>query len=500
MHTYRLTSDEIEGLRTFVQAHTPVGFLWYWLLTNDLIFPDHCVAWTKEYFECLETGEDLALESFRGSIKSTWLANIMVYLLGCSPHLENLLVQAGDNMAEENTSFMSSIIADQPGWKILFPGLEKDERKWGAEGYEIKDTKLPYGQWRRKRTKVPSIVGGGYKSKVVLGKHPRGIFARDDINDYKNTRSPRELKTVRDTVFKEISPAADRATIEIDVFTPWVKDDIGDVRKRLTHVRHILTPIYRLDAKGKPTSEPTWPEYFPEEVIEKLRSSLPPAEWAQMYMCDLSAMQGQTLKRGWVHWYDHTEINPDWATYIGVDYMSLSDVTNVRGRDWFTLAVLKLHPNNFLILSDGYRGQITRADAEQVCLNWGETYDETLKVMRVENLGKAEEFANWMVKNAPFRVKAEGVKNRSKAERFEVELAPVFRGSKVRVSNEPGNKFIEQFFREWLAWDSTESYPDDTLDSVWHGVAAAKTFIKPRKDWEANKPKDEHPYAGFAAP
>lgn len=496
---YRLTGKEIEAVRERVHAYTPEGFVLYWHVVNSLPMPEHVVGWTIKYFDSLKDGKDLALEAFRGSIKTTFVSNLVVYTIGCKPHLEHLIMQGGDVVAEENTSFIADIIENNPGFKILFPGIRPDTKKWGAEGYEVVDTSQAYGTWRRKRTKVPTLVGGGYKSTIVLGKHPRGLFIRDDINNYKNTRSARELKAVKDIVFKEMGPAADRSLIEIDVFTPWVQGDVGDVRKGLTNVRHIRTPIYKLDENGELTDEPTWPEVFPEERIQQLRDTLPPVEFAQMYLCDPMAAKGQKLKREWLHFFPHEEIQYDrWPAYLGVDYASVASKQLTRGRDFFALSVLLLHPSNFLILIDGVRKHVLRAEAEDVLLNMGDRFSDQVRVCRIEKLGSGADFANWALSNAPFRVKEGGVSNKDKGFRFEYELAPVFRGMKVRVSDEPGNAYIQQFMSEWLAYDGMDSYSDDTLDATWHGVAAAKNFIKLKKEFDYDA-KVVNPYAGFAA-
>lgn len=459
--------------------------------------PLHVVNWTWNYFDCVKTGEDLALEAFRGSIKTTFISNIIAYTIGCMPWLESLIIQAGDAAAEENTAYIASTVKDNPGFRLLFPNVVPDERKWGAEGYEAMDRSMQYGNWRRKRTKVPTLVGGGYKSSIILGKHPRALFVRDDVNNYKNTRSARELKAVKDIVFKEMGPAADRAIIEVDVFTPWVQGDVGDIRKKLPNVRHIRTPIYLLDSEGKLTNEPTWPEIFPEERIQLLRDTLPPVEFAQMYLCDSSAAKGDKLKREWIHMFPHEDIKyGEWPIYMGVDYASVASRQLTRGRDYFALAVSILHPSGFLILIDGVRRHVTRADAEDVALNMGDRFKNQVKEMRIEKLGSGQEFANWMLKNAPFRVKEGGVGNKDKGFRFEFELAPVFRSMKVRVSDEPGNGFIQQFLSEWLAYDGMDAYIDDTLDAMWHCVSAGKTFIKPKKDFK--KVDYVNPYSGFA--
>jgi len=498
MHTYRLTQEQIERVREITHAFTPEGFIWYWYITQDEGMPRHVVKWTYEYFEALKNGEALCLECFRGSLKTTFIANLSTYLLGCMPWLENMFIQAGDAPAEENTSYMSSVIEDNPGWKILFPFIQPDGRKWGAEGYEIQDTSLHYGNWRRKRTKVPSIIGGGYKSSIILGKHPRGHFVRDDVNNYKNTRSARELKAVKDIVFKEMGPAADRSKMEIDVFTPWVTGDVGDVRKKLPNVRHVRTPVYELDDKGRLTTVPAWPEVFDEPKIQELRDKLPPVEFAQMYLCDIEATKGQTLKGGWIIYVDSDKIKfHEWPVYIGIDYASVRSKQELRGRDYFAMAKFLLSPEGYLVLVGGYRDHVTRAEAEEVALNWGNQAGDNMRKMGIEKVGKGEEFANWMLLNAPFRVKEQGVANKSKETRFETELAQVFRQGKVRVSDEPSNPFIQQFLAEWLAWDGTEAYSDDCLDAVWHGVVAGKTFIRLERNMK--KAETGNPYAGFAA-
>ena len=92
-----------------------------------------------------------------------------------------------------------------------------------------------------------------------------------------------------------------------------------------------------------------------------------------------------------------------------------------------------------------------------------------------------------------------GVGNKDKGFRFEYEMAPAFRSMKVRVSDEPGNPFIQQFVSEWLSYDGTDSYTDDCLDAGWHGIAGAKHFIKMKKEFDYSDQQSGNVYAGFAA-
>ena len=133
-------------------------------------------------------------------------------------------------------------------------------------------------------------------------------------------------------------------------------------------------------------------------------------------------------------------------------------------------------------------------------MNWGIRFQEqgNMGRMGIEKLGKGEEFANYMLGAAPFKVKVQGVANKDKGNRFENEMGPVFRSMKVRISNEPDNKYLRQFENEWLSWDGTESYTDDCLDAGWHGIVTAKRFIKTEpEDHTQHYDQNEDPYMGF---
>src|SRR3990172_1843091 len=123
------------------------------------------------------------------------------------------------------------------------------------------------------------------------------------------------------------------------------------------------------------------------------------------------------------------------------------------------------------ILGDGLRMKIG--------ISWGVDYQDRLLFMGVEKQGKGEEYYNVMLRSAPFPVRDMTPGNMSKGKRFENQMAPLFKQGKVRVSNEPDNRFLDQFLGEWLAWDGTGHYFDDCLDAVYYAVALIKGFIKP---------------------
>jgi hypothetical protein len=475
----------IKRIKALALSDSRAGFLWHYHLLALESLPEHTIEWVHEYYNARACGEDLAVEAFRGSLKTTIVSTYLTsYGIANHPELETSVVQANDIVANENTSFLARLISDNPGWKFLYRHIAPDEKRWGAKGYDVKRNDMTYGEWGQLRSKAPTVMGGGYKSALIVGKHPRLHFIRDDVNGLRNTRSIREMNAVNDAVFTEQKPAADRAKMEIDIFTPWAEGDVGDLRKKTPRVRVVRTPVTK---NGEVDGEPTWP-FGDFKDIKALSESMPWSMFALSYLLRRDAMQGTVLRTGWLHDFEAKEINPDWPTYLGIDYASVARVQEKQGRDFFSLSVFSLHPQNFLVLIDGYRAQVSRAEAEDIAIDWGNKYNQNgqLRVMSIENLGKGEEYANWMLSNAPFHVKPQGVKNKSKGERFEIEMAPLFRSGQVRISNtdlKPAVDFIEVFRHEWASWNGSETNSHtDTLDSSYHGILGARFRVKPGKE------------------
>ena len=101
-----------------------------------------------------------------------------------------------------------------------------------------------------------------------------------------------------------------------------------------------------------------------------------------------------------------------------------------------------------------------------------------MRQLGVEEGGKGEEFLDVMLLQAPFRVKGLSHGNKSKASRFEKEMAPLFKAGYVKLSDKPGDPFIKQFVQEWLAFDDLDTYFDDCLDAGYYGLKLISSKIK----------------------
>ena len=42
----------------------------------------------------------------------------------------------------------------------------------------------------------------------------------------------------------------------------------------------------------------------------------------------------------------------------------------------------------------------------------------------------------------------------------------------------PFNPFLNIFIDEWVSWDGTQTYKDDTLDSTFYALAASGLFLE----------------------
>jgi hypothetical protein len=159
----------------------------------------------KEQFDDVgQTPRGIVVEAFRGSTKTTTVtATFCAFRIGHEPHKSNLIIQVGDDSAAKNTQTIAGMIENNKGWKDVFPHVVPDrELGWGAGGYEVKvivdiytGEEVDYSVWRSMNSKRidPTLLGVGYKSRQLIGKHPSGLLVIDDIHDENNTSSWGEL-------------------------------------------------------------------------------------------------------------------------------------------------------------------------------------------------------------------------------------------------------------------------------------------------------------------
>lgn len=491
--------------RRIVLSDSPDGFGMYFGWAHNHPLPDHALSWIDGIYEAHAQHKGIAIEAFRYSSKTTILTqHFTSYRIGLEPAKTNLLIQIGDDMANDNSSKVADIIESNSAWKIFFPHVVPDTpRGWGQKGYHVKLDDIDYAEWIREQGKDPTFVGYGYDSSVVIGRHPNGVLVVDDINNQNNTTSVRELERVNKVLTSTIFPTIDPTqTWIIFVGTPWVRDDAIDYVKKTGRFVSYVKPIAE-DKDGKPKwpgGEPVWPERFGPEEIEFQRELNGEMEFARMFLCSREAAEGLTLRREWLREYPFEKISDTWPVLFGVDYASTSDKSASSRRDFFSLSIGAVTPEGKIVLIDGVHEHFTQAEAEQCVISQAKLYEGRIQLIGIENVGSGMEFYNLMLRRAPmlpfFPCKTY---NHPKAFRFEKQMAPLWQRGQIMISDAV-TPYLQVFRKEWCVWHSPNEH-DDTLDATFYMTDVATqgyvNFQMAETGTLAPKRKQKNPFTTF---
>lgn len=458
----------------------PQGFAHFYELLFGRPLPRHALEdWVRPLYAARAAGKGLLVEAFRGSTKTTTLSiAFSAFRLGQQPHKSVLLIQAGERAAASTSGQIADLIESHPGWQKAFPQVRPDRKAgWGARGYEVLNTDAEYEDWRavcaREKGKDPSLVGLGYRSRAIIGKHPTGLLLLDDIHDENNTRSARELESVIAILTGTILPTLTPDTWSVFVGTPWTRNDALAHLKSTGRYVSMSTPVY-IPSPDPEVRTPAWPERFPEEEIQKARQLAGEAQFARMFLLDLEAAEGMHLKKEWLHEYPQEKIDPSWPVVMGVDYASTADQLKSGERDYFAVAIGRALPNGGgVVLVDGFRARFSQGEAEHKVRSLA-AFFPTTQVIAVEAVGKGEEFYHLLMRDWGLPLVPMHPGAQSKGTRFEIGMAPLFQNGRAWVADVE-TPFLRAFRDEWLRWPSGQH--DDTLDAVHWMLMAAQGHL-----------------------
>ena len=480
---------------------TPTGFQNFYEAIHQIKLPDHARGWIDAVYK--DEGKNFLIEAFRGSTKTTTFVTFLAYKVGLYPERANMIIQVSDESAKENADAIAGIIEHNKMWKMCFPTVVPDRREggkgtaWGAAGYNVKRTDIDYGDWQRKVAKRSgsSFVGYGRTARGIIGKHPDGVLLIDDIDDENTTYSDRERSKTQTLLKGTIFPMRTHTTLTVAIGTPWTFNDALAYIKSTGRFHTQKTPVYMGDS-------PTWPSEFHETRIQEERELSGELEFARMFLLDLEAASGANLKGEWLHAYPADDIDPSWPVVIGIDYASTADKLHDKDRDYFALAVGRLIPGGGVVLVDGYREHVSQGEAETLTRAWATNY-ATCSLVCIEAIGKGEEFYHLMLSNSRLPLYPATTGGKSKGNRFEKQMAPLFQMSRVWITSEE-NKFVNEFRDEWMRWDLAPH--DDCLDACYYMIVAATQVgnLAPPTEFTSLRPWFEkreisNPYIRFGA-
>lgn len=446
----------------------------------ELIFgqepPEHAKRWIEAFYDAHANEEWVVLEAFRGSTKTTTLTiGFTAWRMGKEPDKSNLVIQAADDMAEKATKTIADIIENNSGWKEVFPGVVPDYKLgWSTAGYQIRvtDDVMPYEEWRKLCAKRndPSLLGGGYESRVILGKHPTGVLVIDDMDNHENTTSVREKNSARIRLTGTIFPTIVASTWVMFVGTPWTMDDTLHYILGTGQARHLKTAAYYPDPEGKWIFDGkqvnlTWPKEYDVKRLTMHRRTEGAYQFARMYSLDLTTAANQIFK--YVS-FPNQFVNYNLPMVGGVDYAGLGDLEKLaEGKtDFFAMCYLAKLPEGGAVVIDGVLERCTQAQAERYVKQAQLVYP-LWRTAVVESIGKGEEFIQVLRRNPGIKIMPMTPGRRNKNERLLNELQPWLESGILRISDAE-TPFLNELRTE------LDSFPfctqDDTLDALYYAV------------------------------
>jgi hypothetical protein len=498
-----------EDLAAKVRAEdSPESFFAFCELLDGEQHPAHTQRQVRKMYEDHAKGTGTVNLAFRGSRKTTYFGvKFVAYRVGKEPHKTNVAIGANDDSPQKVVNSVSVIIESHPEWKRAFPNVVPDkDRGWSVEGYYVKDTSMQYEEWVKKQVSTvdPTIIGGGYNSTRINGKHPTGILYIDDIHDINNnsdTQRKDVVKKLTTVILKTVIRVSDKlSTWVLGIGVPWASDD-GYQTMVNAGYGFIQTPAMRRAKEGDPGAiyidgynavtnviyddikdwwVLTWPENFgPRAIIEE--RSFGKSEFWQMIMLDMGMAATGKLK-----YYSYPADQIDWTLPVigGCDPTNDdATLTSTEDRSYFTLAYVAKLPGGGAVIVDGVLEQCSQLAAENYILSAQEKFDNW-QFTAVENVGGGKGFIQTLRRNSKIRVVPSGLKDvtdakiRSKKDRLS-KNSSYFEDMAIRISDAdtPFLKALRRAFDHFYDL-SDKDYAFDAWDAVFHAMRQMPDALK----------------------
>ena len=326
-----------------VKHDTPDGYCAYYEGVHGIKPPWQIVKWVEGIYAAHAEGKGYTINGFRGSWKSVSItAHFVAFRIGMEPGKTNLIVSANDDNTDKATKLIAETVMFHPFWKKAFPNVIPDKGRWSVDGYWVIDNSMPREKWAEQQSGVidPTLIGGGYKSTKINGKHPTGVCMTDDIHGINNSTSETEkkyaVKFVTTELMNTVITENDKlSTWVINVGVPW-GDDTHQVLSKSGLFRSSTLPVMKaakeedegavyIDGVNEQTGVTyedikgwwilAWPEKIGITSIKQKRG-LGKLDFWQMMMMDLNSAKNGSLK---YYVYPRDNVDPLWPTNGGVD-------------------------------------------------------------------------------------------------------------------------------------------------------------------------------------
>lgn len=257
------------------------------------------------------------------------------WFLGRNP--QSTIMSASYNLdkAEEFGGEVRDIVRSA-GYRNLFPQVQLKE-----------DTRAK-GFWRTEQ--------GGYYISAGVGTALTGrgtvgpiVLIDDPLKDRAEADSERHRENVKQWYSAVVLSRFPRAVVVVQ--TRWHEDDLTGWLLSEQAKGGDQWDILELPAIS-PDGQALWPDFYPIDVLERLKRATIPRDWSALYQQRPSPDEGAYFKRDWFRWYD--EKPKQLRVYGASDYA----VTEGDG-DYTVHVIVGVDPEDNIYVLDLWRGQTT---------------------------------------------------------------------------------------------------------------------------------------------
>lgn len=407
----QMASAEFSARCVLAQEDTPLGFKHYFWCKHGMELPAHAFygfiiptywahgALTREQLDGFYTEKaarsfsliydkikdvrvpkrGIVIRAAREFAKTVVVTTTLnEFRVGHHPEKTHFLLQLSQNSAKDNSAKIAETIVKSPAWKKVFPHVVPDEKAgWGAGGYYVKRSDIPEEEWTKlvSTRNAPSILGVGTGSDETIGKHPDGGATSDDVHNFANTASEREMQQLLGKLNADFTYAPTKDCWNMNVGTPWVDGDYLDMLAKSGEYLVVDVPAYyEINPDTLELEMPThdwyeeneyvylWPEERGADWVRLKKNTSTPAEFKRMVQLDITGkltntFQYQTFPAKDVQWQR-------WNGVVGVD--PVNTVRMVTGKEGgtshFAAAFALMTPYNNIVIADGI---LEKCDADR---------------------------------------------------------------------------------------------------------------------------------------
>ena len=479
-----LTDDEVQGLYLkALAARARLDDVEAVAAFGELVFGQrparHHRLWLEHMLAAPRpgiSGSRVTITAPPESAKTTWGTVIKTaWFIGKHPDLAYGIVSAGEQAADDMAKAVANTIEYNPRWMLVFPQVRPDkQRGWSSDGYHVRRTDLPEGEWERLRygNKNPSLISGGVGSARWNGWRGTGGLTWDDGHDRK---SKTEEKTCRDVVgfFKDTAEYRVTGGGFLHILqTRWSnKDVVAETKDRPDFVLFHHPAIQEVD--GAEVSY--WPELHSVEKLQAIRARSP-IDFELQFQGNDKAVEGSILKTAWLHDFPAGEIKKEWPIYFGIDFaVRLKDILK-KGDDpdHFSLHIYA-DTGTKLVVVDVVEGVYFMSDAEDLFFTLCEQYQPKRIGLEV-NGAAARMYHQALLARMRLLGKHYVIvpihQSVAKGERI-ATVAPYYASGQIWVSD-ADTAGLRYFRAQWALYPQGK---DDSLDSAYNGWYVASHLL-----------------------